>query len=328
MGSGSVHHYAGLFLFFPAFLQLTAGPGVFGHCAVDQIRIAACVGLQLTLCFDRLVLFRASCSHYRAVLYNSLRGAGQFVAGAAYAEGGGNTLAARSHVQHARIVADSLIAQGHHAHIARAVDIRLLNFSRSIVLNVIMAAGTACDCCSFHSHRSPHGHAGDFAFGSTVNIQVPQIHSRGVLFIRIGHTCRSGIFDAVHPCRHNPGQESVRPGKLQSRRPGLQGGRSVRFHGHQRRLAAAIFVYGGILQPCRIVFENIGIRPDALGGKFRAFHQPCAYGCRGRFGSIRSDGADYRRFAVLFHGRNIRIVDLSPNSFSSVAGFGSLVAFR
>ena len=60
-----------------------------------------------------------------------------------------------------------------------------------------MAAGTADGRCSFYSNGSAHGHTENIPLGRAVDIQVTNIHGRGVLFIRIGHTCGGGILDAA-----------------------------------------------------------------------------------------------------------------------------------
>ena len=191
-----------------------------------------------------------------------------------------------------------------------------------------MAAGTAGGHRPFRRHGSAHGHAEDIPLGSRADIQVPHVHGCGVLLIRIGHPCGGGILDAVYAYRHYPRQEGIRPGQLQGRRPGLQGGRGIRFHRHQSRLAAAVLVDGGILQACRIGFVNIGVRPHALGGKLRAFHQARADGYRSGFGCIRYGSADDGSLPVLLHGGNIRVVNFRTDGFFAVALFRAFIAFR
>ena len=341
MGSGSVHHHAGLFFFHPALLQPAdavffvipfpfregaAGPGVPAYGAVDQVFIIICIVFQLAGRLNFITVAAGGC--YRAVADQGGGIAADLIIGSRYADGGGKALPAHGYVQHPRIVGDGFVAPGHYPYIACAADIRFLNFRRRIIFNIVMAAGTAGGHRPFRRHGSAHGHAEDIPLGSRADIQVPHVHGCGVLLIRIGHPCGGGILDAVYAYRHYPRQEGIRPGQLQGRRTGLQGGRGIRFHRHQSRLAAAVLVDGGILQACRIGFVNIGVRPHALGGKLRAFHQARADGYRSGFGCIRYGSADDGSLPVLLHGGNIRVVNFRTDGFFAVALFRAFIAFR
>ena len=191
-----------------------------------------------------------------------------------------------------------------------------------------MTAGAANSRQALHRNRSAHGHAGDIAPGQSADIQVAHIHGRVCLFICISYCRLSGVFDAVYANRHHPCQEGIRPGELQGRRPGLQGGRSIRFHVHQGAFCCIAFVNGSILQPCRSIFEYVRIRPDTLGGKFCITGQADAYSCSCGFGIVRCGRADGSRRIVFTNRGNIRVVNLRANRLSAVACVGTLVAFR
>ena len=216
MGRGSVHHHAGLFLFLPTRLQLAGRPGIGGDRAVDQVCI---IRLQFAVCFNLVAV--AAFGHYLAVTDQRFGIAADLVVGTGYAQGGRNALPIRSHINYAGIVGNGLVALRHHAHIARAVNIRIFNFRRSTVINIIMAAGTA-DCRrSFHSHGSPHGHAGNIAVGHGADIQIANVQRRRIRFICISHASHGIICNAVHAHSHHAGQEGIRTGELQRRRAGI-----------------------------------------------------------------------------------------------------------
>ena len=258
----SVHHHAGLFFFLPAFLQLAGRPGIEGDRTVDQVCI---IRLQFAVCFNLVAV--AAFGHYFAVTDLRFGIAADLIVGTGHAQGGRNALATGySHVDHAGIVGDGLVASRNHAHIARAVNIRIFNFRRSTVFYKIMAAGTT-DCRgSFHSHGSAHGHAGDLAVGCGADIQIACVQRLRIRFICISHASHGIIRNAVHAHSHHAGQEGIRAGKLQRRRASLHCRGSIRFHRNQRRLTAACCINRSIFQACRIVFVNLGIRPQALGG--------------------------------------------------------------
>ena len=223
MGRGSVHHHAGLFLFLPTRLQPAGRPGIGGDRAVDQVRV---IRLQFAPGLDGLeyiitgfIFF--TFGHYLAVTDQRFGIAADLVVGTGHAQSGRNALPIRSHINYAGIVGNGLVALRHHAHIARAVNIRIFNFRRSTVINIIMAAGTA-DCRrSFHSHGSPHGHAGDIAVGHGADIQIANVQRRRIRFICISHASHGIICNAVHAHSHHAGQEGIRTGELQRRRAGI-----------------------------------------------------------------------------------------------------------
>ena len=323
MGGGSVHHHAGLFFFLTAFLQFAALPGVLGHRPVDQVGI---VGFQPAVCLDLVAV--AAFGHHLAVVDQSRRITADLVVGACYANGGGHSLPACSYIDHACVIGNGFVAPGHHAYVACAVDVCLYNFRRRVVFNIVMAAGTAHGRRALQGAGNTHGHAGNIAVGRSTDIQVTHIHGGGALFICIGYACGRRVLDPVHAYRYYTGEERIRPGKLQSRRPGVQGGGSVCFHGNQRGLAAAVLVNGSILQASRVVLEDVGICPDALGTDKRFFADADAYRHRGGLGHIRSRCADSRGRVVLLNRGNVCVVNFRPEGLPAVARIGALVAFR
>ena len=216
MGRRSVHHHAGLFFFLPAFLQLAGRPGIEGDRTVDQVCI---IRLQFAVCFNLVAV--AAFGHYFAVTNQRFGIAADLVVGTGHAEGGRNALPIRSHVDYAGIVGNGLVALRNHAHIARAVNIRIFYFRSSTVSNIIMAAGTAHCRGSFHSHGSAHGHAGNIAVGHGADIQITNVQRRRIRFICIGHASHGIICNAVHAHSHHAGQEGIRTGELQRRRAGI-----------------------------------------------------------------------------------------------------------
>ena len=112
MGAGGVHYHAGLFLFLAAFLQVARGPGVIGHRPVDQVAV-----VHFALCFYFVVF--AALGYDLAVLDQGRGIAGEFVVGTGDADGDSRVGCARyTYVHNAGVVADGLIALGHHAHVA------------------------------------------------------------------------------------------------------------------------------------------------------------------------------------------------------------------
>ena len=234
MGCGSVHHYAGLHFFLTAILQPayaiflvvslsfckgTAGPGIPAYRAVNEVFILVRVVFQRA---GRLNFIAVAAFGGNGTVFDPGIGmAGQFIIGTRHAQRRGGALPAGGHVQHTGIVGDGFVALRHYAHITGTVNIRLLNFRCRIIFNIVMAAGTAYGRCSFHRHGSAHGHAENFAFGRSADIQIANVHGCSSLLVGIGHPCCRGIFDAVHAYRHHAGQEGIRPGKLHGRRAGL-----------------------------------------------------------------------------------------------------------
>ena len=223
MGRGSVYHHAGLFLFLPAFLQPAGRPGIGGDRAVDQVRV---ICLQFAPGLDGVeyiitgfIFF--TFGHHLAVADQRFGIAADLVVGTGHAEGGRNALPIRSHINYAGIVGDGFVALRHHAHIACTVNIRIFNFRRSTVINIIMAAGTAHCRGSFHCHGNAHGHAGNIAVGHSADIQIANVQRRRIRFICIGHASHGIICNAVHAHSHHAGQEGIRTGELQRRRAGI-----------------------------------------------------------------------------------------------------------
>ena len=323
VSGGSVHHHAGLFFFLTAFLQLAALPGIFGYRPVDQVGI---VGFQPAVCLDLVAAAPLRC--HLAVIDQSGGIAADLIVGTCDANGGCRRFASQGRRQHPGVVGDGLVAPGHHAHVPCTVDVCLYNFRRGVVFDIVVAAGTAHRHGSFQGAGSAHGHAGNIAFGIRADIQVAHVHGGGALFICIGYACGRRVLDPVHAYRHHAGQEGFIPGKLQGRRPGVQGGGSVCFHGNQRGLAAAVLVDSSILQASRVVLENVGVRPDALGANQRFFGNAHTHRHRGGLGHIRSRCADSRGRVVLLNRGNVCVVNFRPEGLPAVARIGALIAFR
>ena len=325
MGCGSVHHHAGLFLFFPAFLQPAAGPGVLRHGAVDKPVIFF---FQPALCPDDLVIVAAAGSRYRAVLYNSLRGAGQFVVGSADAESGGNALTQNIDVQDPCVIVNGFVALGHHAYIALAVHIGVGQGGKGVVFNVIVAAGTAHCNGSFPGTGSPHGRTDDLSVSVAANAQVPQVHGSILLFLAVGNTGRRCILDTVHAYGRHAGEERLFPAELQGRRAGIQFRLTVCFYRYQGCLAACVFIYGCIGKGRGGLLVDFRIGQHQLGPHFGFLRDPRAdgYGCC--FGRILGRGADHRSIIVFFQGGNVRVADFRPHRFLSVAVRGTASDIR
>ena len=253
---------------------------------------------------------------------------GDLIIGTCYANSGGNTRPTGSYVHYACVIGNRFIALGHYTHVALAIDKGLLNLCNRIVFNVIVAAGTAHGCHSFYCSGSAHGHAEDIAFGCGADIQIAHVHGSFILFIGIGQSCRGSILNPVYPYRHYACQEGVRSGKLQRRSPRLKDRYCIRLYRYQSFFAAIACINRSIVQACRIVFEDIGIRADPLGAEFGISRQTdTRRHCR-RLGFIPCCSGDGCGFTVLLNRSNFRIVNLRTNRFFAVARCGTLIAFR
>ena len=234
MGCGRIHYHAGLCFFLTAFLQpadtvfpviaLTffkgsAGPGVPAYSAVNQIFFIIGVFFQFAVRLNGIVVIAPG--HNFTVVNQGKSLSGDFIIRTCHTNSGSYTLPADTHIQHAGIIGNGFVAPGHHAHVARTVDVRLFNCCYHIILNVIVAAGTSCRRRSFHGSGSTHGHAEYIAFRCSTDIQIAYVHGRICLFFSVCHTCRCFIFNAVYANRNYTGQEGIRPGELHGSCAGL-----------------------------------------------------------------------------------------------------------
>ena len=316
-------------------LKRTSRPSIAAYRAVDQVRLTVFIFFtQFTLGLNLVSVAALGC--HRTVGNQRLGLATDLVVGSGYSDGSRQAVSANSYIQHARIVGDCVVALRYHAHIARAVDIGFFNFCRCVIFNQVIASGTACNRRTLKRAGYAHGHTYNIAFAGSVNIQVAHVLSQIILFICIGHRCRGGIFDFIYTNCNYTGQERIRSGQLHSCRTGTDGRRRIRLHADQRALAVAIatanrritLVNRCILQACRIVLIDIGIRPHALGAYRRLFRNPDAHCHRRGFGCIGRGRADYRSFTVNFYRCNIGIVNFRPQGFLAIAFSSAFVAFR
>ena len=323
MGSRSVHYDAALFLFLPAFPQLAGRPCIRGDRTVDQVAV---IRLQFTVCF--YFIAAAACGRHLTVTDQRRSCSAYLVHRSRHANGGGYSLAPCSHVNHTGIIGNGLVALRSHAHVARAGNICVFNLCCGIILNKIIASGSANCRGSLHRYRSAHGHAGYVASGRGADIQITCVQGCCRRFIRIGHGCPGIVLYAVHACRHHAGQEGIRAGNFQRRRACIHFRSSIRLHRNQRRFAAPVFINRGILHTRSIVLVDSGIRPQALGGyqRFCRNTDACCYSSC--LGFVRRSNGNAGALIVFRNCGYVSVIDLGPQGFPAGAGLSSLIAFR